>query len=262
MAISEMKRRRLRADILTFPQTDYGAPPLHRYPFEWDNAAVINTTDFKRWWEKLPQERKNARRAAKRGVFVRVAPFDDELIRGIKEIYDETPVRQGRRFWHFGKDLATIRMENGTYLERSEFIGVYLGQELIGFIKIVYVDRFAKMQILAKPRHYDKRPMNALIPRVVQVCHERGVSYLVYSNFIFGNKRDSQLTEFKRRNGFERMDFVRYYVPLTLKGKIALKLKLHRGLLGILPAGIINFLLRLRSLWIAMPLRIAATSKK
>ena len=247
--ISELKTSAARADILTFPQTGYDPTPKYHYPFEWDNVAAACTTSFKDWWEKLPQEaRKNARRAAKRGVSVRAAKFDDDFVKAIKSIYDETPVRQGMRFWHFGKDFETVKTENGTYLERSEFIGAYLDAELIGFLKFVYVDRTAKiMQILSKTQHYDKRPMNALIAKAVEVCHEKGMSYLVYSKFTFGNKKTSPLTEFKRRNGFVQMNFVRYYVPLTLKGKIALKLKLHRGLIGILPSGLIDLLLRLRA---------------
>jgi hypothetical protein len=250
--ISELKRGSVRADIFTFPQTIYGSMPKYQYHFEWDNAAVACTSNFRDWWEKLPQEtRKNARRAAKKGVSVRVARFDDALVKGIKDIYDETPVRQGKHFWHFGKEFETVKMENGTYLERSEFIGAYLDGELIGFIKLVFVDRTAKiMQILSKTRHYDKRPMNALLAKAIEVCHEKGMSYLVYSRFTFGNKKMTQLTEFKRRNGFEPMNFARYYVPLTLKGKLALQLKLHRGLIGILPSGLIDFLLRLRSRFI------------
>jgi hypothetical protein len=115
-------------------------------------------------------------------------------------------------------------------------------------MKFVYVDDLAKiMQILSKSAHYDKRPMNALIAKAVEVCCERGVSYLVYSKMSFGNKRNSQLAEFKRRNGFEEMLYPRYFVPLTLKGRIATSLRLHRGLLGLLPFWLINPLLRLRS---------------
>ena len=49
------------------------------------------------------------RRAAKRGVIVRVAPFDDEFARGIHKICNEAPGRQGRRFWHYGKDFETVK---------------------------------------------------------------------------------------------------------------------------------------------------------
>jgi hypothetical protein len=248
--VSTLRKSGLPIDILIFPQRFYQAAPKYEYPMQWDNAAAADTRNFDHWWKKLPQEtRKNVRRAAKREVSVRVVKFDDEFVKGIKAIYDESPVRQGMRFWHFGKDLETVKMENGTYLERSEFIGAYYNDELIGFIKFVYVDQAAKiMQILSKAAHYDKRPMNALIAKAVELCHEKGIPYLVYSQLTFGNKKESQLTEFKRRNGFEEMRFPRYYIPLTLKGKIALKLNLHRSILEILPSRLITLLLRARSI--------------
>jgi hypothetical protein len=256
--ISELKRSGLKADVLTFPQRLEESAPKYSYSFEWDNAAVAFTQNFTAWWEKLPQEtRKNVRRATKKGVSVQVAKFDNEFVKEIKGIYDETPVRQGMRFWHFGKDLETVKMENGTYLERSEFIGAYCGQELIGFMKFVYTDRTARiMQIISKVSHYDKRPMNALIAKAVEVCHEKGMAHLVYSKFKFGNKAGSQLTEFKRRNGFEEVLFPRYYIALTLKGRIALKLKLHRGLLGILPPKLINVLRQMRAWLLDIRLRV------
>lgn len=247
--VSALRKSDLKADLLVFPQRFFDSAPKHDYPMEWDNAAVARTDSFDEWWKKLPQEtRKNVRRATKRGVSVRVARFDEDFLKGIKAIYDESPFRQGRRFWHYGKGLETIKKENSTYLGRSEFIGAYYEDELIGFIKFVYVDEAAKlMQILSKNAHFDKRPMNALVAKAVEVCQEKGISYLVYSQFTFGNKKDSQLTEFKRRNGFEQMSFPRYYVPLTLRGKVALSLKLHRGLLEILPSRVIKLLLSARS---------------
>jgi hypothetical protein len=247
--VSKVAKSGLRADILTFGQKIYEAAPKHSYPFDWDNAAAACTTSFNSWWENLPQEtRKNVRRAAKRGVSVQLATFDENFIRGIKEIYDELPVRQGRRFWHFGKDLETIKRENSTFIDRSEFIGAYYHGELIGFIKFVYVGRVARMmQILSKAAHFDKRPMNALIAKAIEVCQENGVSYLVYSKFTFGNKEKSEFADFKRRNGFVQMNFPRYFIPLTLKGKIALRLNLHRGLLGILPSRLIGWFLQVRS---------------
>lgn len=238
----------LHADVLTFPQKIYEREPKHRLPFDWDNAAVAPAGEYQRWWDDLPQVvRKNIRRAAKRGVTVEVVPFDETLVRGIKEIYDETPLRQGRRFWHFGKDVETIRAENSSYLERAQFIAAYCDSELIGFVKFVRVGRVAViMQILCKAAHYDRRPMNALIGKAMEVCHASGISHLVYSKFKYGNKTDD-MTEFKRRNGFVQMDYPRYFVPLTLKGRIAVALKLHRGLLGLLPATAIQILGRTRS---------------
>jgi hypothetical protein len=250
----------LRADIFTFPAALDGSTPRLPFHKEWDNVAAAPTANFSAWWDELPQEsRKNARRAAKRGLVVRAAVLDAEFLKGIKAIYDETPVRQGMRFWHYGKTLDRIRIENGTYPERSEFIGAYLNDELIGFMKFVYVDRIARiMQILAKSSHFDKRPMNAMIAKAVEVCGEKRMSHLIYSKFSFGNKTDSALAEFKRRNGFEQVNFPRYYVPLTLKGRLAIKVGLHRGILGIVPLKVLRSLLQARSalLRLTMSLRV------
>ncbi|MEP6703445.1 MAG: hypothetical protein ABJB34_01440, partial [Acidobacteriota bacterium] len=251
--IAALRNGAVKADLFTFAQRISATEQEYPYQFEWDNVAAASTERFADWWDSLPQEsRKNVRRAAKRGLAVRIAQFDDEFIKGIQGIYNETPVRQGRRFWHYQKDLETVKMENQTYLERSQFIGAYYNEELIGFTKFVYVDRLARiLQIVSKTSHSDKRPMNALIAKAVEVCQDNKISYLIYSKFSFGNKKVSPLAEFKSRNGFKQKDFIRYYVPLTVRGKIALKLKLHRGLLGILPAGLINFLLKLRSWFFA-----------
>jgi hypothetical protein len=41
----------------------------------------------------------------------------------------------------------------------------------------------------------------------------------------------------------------RYYIPMTIKGKIILKLKLHHGLVGLIPGKIYDVLLNIRSKW-------------
>jgi len=60
-------------------------------------------------------------------------------------------------------------------------------------------------------------------------------------------KEHSPVTEFKRRNGFERLDYPRYYVPLTLWGRLALRSGFHRELLQILPEWVTNFFLATRA---------------
>ena len=246
--LAALKQSGLRADVLTFFQRPPDLQPKFSYPLEWENYAAVPVTTFEAWWDKLPQEaRKNTRRAAKRGVEVKVVPFDDELVRGIHKICNETPVRQGRPFWHYGKDFDTIKTEHATYVDCRDFIAAYFEGELIGFIKLVYVDRLATiMTILALNGHYDKRPMNALLAKAVELSAQKGVSYFVYGNYIYGNKKDSSLVEFKRRNGFEQVDFPRYYLPLTLKGKIYVWLRLYRGAVGLLPAPVLNLLLKIR----------------
>jgi hypothetical protein len=163
------------------------------------------------------------------------------------EIYNETPFRQGRKFWHYGKDFATVKAENGTYAERSEFIGAYVGTELIGFLKMVYVGKVANiMQILSKVSHQDKKPMNALIAKAVEICGEKGMSHLLYRKYFYHKNRPDALTEFKRRNGFEQVLVPRYFVALTAKGRLALKLKLHHGLKEKIPEGVMGMLIDLR----------------
>ncbi len=236
----------MKADLLTLAGDIDERQPRFRCPYDWDNVAAAAATNYDDWWTGLPQEsRKNVRRAAKRGVSVTVAALDADLVQGIKRLYDETPIRQGRRFWHFGKSLDRVRKENSSYLDRSEFIGAYHGCELIGFMKFVYVGNIARiMQILASTSHQDKRPMNAMIAKAMEVCHAKNMKYLVYSKFSFGNKKPDDMAEFKRRNGFVQLDFPQYYVPLTLRGRLGFALGLHRGWLGVLPPGLIDALSR------------------
>ena len=240
----------LGADLFTFAQSlpnisvDY--PDLH---LDHENLAVGPTSDFKAWWESLPQEsRKNVRKSQKRGVTVRPVEFDAELVTGIKEIYDEKPVRQGRRFPHYGKDLATVRAENSSYAERSRFIGAFFEGRLIGFIKMVYVGRTARiMQIITRDDHYEKQPTNALLAAAMELCSKQSIDHLIYGQYVYGKKRNSSVTEFKRRNGFVEVLLPRYYIPLTAKGRLALATGLHRGIAANLPEPVTNFLLDSRA---------------
>lgn len=247
--VDGVKKSGLGADLLTFTQRFDEKEPKHAYAFELDNAAVAATADFDAWWKSLTQVvRKNVRRAAKRGVTVDVTSLNDDLVRGIKALYDEQPIRQGRRFWHYGKDLETVRAENSSYLDQSEFIAAYHEGSIIGFMKFVYVDDTAViMQILSSSAHYDKRPMNALLAKAVEVCSKKGVAYLVYGKFVYGKKADSDIVDFKRRNGFVQYDFPRYYVPLSLKGRIAHALNLHHGAVNLLPGSVVSMLLGMRA---------------
>jgi len=245
-----LRQSAVKADIFSFAQKPAEREPKFDYYMELDNSAVIPIKDFSDWWEdRLSQDtRRNVRKAAKLGVAVKIVPFNEELIRGIMEIYNETSVRQGRPFWHFGKSVEEVTNETATYLDRSEFIGAFHKDELIGFIKLIYVDCYARViHILSKEEHLEKRVNNALIAKAVEICAQKGLSYLVYCKYIYGKNDKSPLTEFKRRNGFEQMLHPRYFVPLTLKGRIILGLRLHRGLSGVLPSNLLSFLSGLRT---------------
>ena len=250
--VNALRASGLPADIFAFSGPIDGTPVEGGGQFEIDNVAVIRTDDYKAWWEGLPQEaRKNTRRAVKKGIEIRSAALDNGFAAGIKAIYDEAPIRQGRKFWHYGKDLDTVKQENGTYLDRCEFLGAYYSGQLVGFMKFVYVGDAARiMQILCLNAHQDKRPMIALIAKAAEICHQKGLKYLVYGKFTYGRKTDSSIAEFKRRLGFEQMDFLRYYAPLSLRGRIALKLGAHKGWRALLPPKLINDLLKIRTWWL------------
>ena len=55
---------------------------------------------------------------------VKLAEFDDEFVRGIVEINNETPIRQGRAFWHFQKSFEAVKEKNSTYPEKY-LLGAY-----------------------------------------------------------------------------------------------------------------------------------------
>jgi hypothetical protein len=248
--LANLRQQSAAPDIFTFIRPLPHHELSHPYHPEWDNVAVADLgQDFNHWWESLPQEtRKNVRRAGRRGVTVERVGFDDALVRGISRIYNETPIRQGRKFWHYGKTLDRVQSENATYLERSIFIGAFFAGELIGFIKLVRVNGLARiMQIVSLEAHFDKRPTNALLAKAIEICCETKASHLIYGKFVYGTKENSPVTEFKRRNGFERLNFPRYYVPLTARGRFAMRCGLHRGLQAMVPERIVDFFLATRA---------------
>lgn len=250
-------RERGGADLFSFSQHLPDLTPKFAYPMEWDNLAAVRITSFDDWWNGLPQAtRKNVRRSAKRGVEIRPATFDDALVQGIVKIYNESPIRQGRRFPHYGKNFEQTKAANSSYLDRCDFIGAYLKGELIGFMKVVYVGKQAKiMQIVAMAEHQDKRPMNAMIAKAMEMVVAKGMEYFIYGKYIYGKRTDTQIIEFKNRNGFEKLDLPKYYVPLTPKGALALKLGLHHGLTHLLPAPLIGKLSDLRSRWYELSMK-------
>ena len=252
--IEELKRQRPNggcADIFTFTQKLPATQPKYRYPMEWDSVAAIHLVTFKQWWEKLPQAtRKNVRRAEKRGVVVTVRGFDDALVRGLADLNNDSPIRQGERNVQYGKSFDQIKKDYSSFLDRSDLICAYFGAELIGFMKVVYRGEVASiLNFIPRASHDEKRPANAMIAKAVELCAAKGVSYLTYGLFNYGNKHDSPLREFKIRNGFGEILVPRFYVPLTKWGAFCMKFKLHRGLLGILPHRVITLGVAARAKW-------------
>jgi hypothetical protein len=105
------------------------------------------------------------------------------------------------------------------------------------------------MHILSLVSHKEKAPTNALIAHSVRACADRGIKYLVYQNFVYGNKESDGLSNFKETNGFQRFDVPRYYLPLTRWGAFALSAKLHLPLADRLPPRLSAKLRELRTAW-------------
>jgi len=252
----------IRIDLFTFMQRLPHTLPKYGYPMEWDNVAAVPVSTFDHWWTRQISDktRNMVRRAEKKGVVVGEVPFDDALVQGISAIYNESPIRQGKPFWHYGKEIETVRRESGTFLDRSVFIGAFHGNSLVGFAKLVSDEARGQaglMFILSMIQHRDKAPTNALIAQAVRSCAERGIPYLVYTKFSFGKKQRDSLSDFKQYNGFQRIELPRYYVPLTLAGRVALRLGLHHRLSDHIPEPVLAQLRKLRSLWHSRKLRVA-----
>jgi hypothetical protein len=250
--LDQCRAMRPKPDIFTFAQRVPHAEPRYRFPLTWDNVAVIPLSSFDAWLAKqvTPATRRNIKSAEKKGVTVRAVDYDDAYVRGIMSIYDETPIRQGRRFWHYGKPFDAVKAENGTYADRSTFLAAFVEGEMVGYLKMVWdADTAAVMQVISQIKHYDKRPNNALLAEAVRQGCARGIRYLQYESFVYGKKAENSLTDFKRSNGFIRMDVPRYHVPLTAKGALALRLGLNGRLQDRLPAPAIAAWIDLRSRW-------------
>lgn len=248
--IRSLQALRPRSDIFSFWQRPPETQPKFGYPMEWDNVAAIRVTSHREWLERKvhPSVRTKLRKADKQGVTVELMAFDDKLVNGMWRIFNETPVRQGRPFSHYGKTREQIRHEWNVDMSISVYIGARFEDELIGFVKLSFTDRYAELSgTICMLAHRDKPAMSALIARSVRFCEERGVSYLGYGRFTYGNKGEDSLSDFKRHNGFQKIEVPRYYVPLTLRGRLALKLGIHRDWSHSLPNGLLRKAIDLRT---------------
>ncbi len=253
-ALGTLRESGTRIDLFTFIQKLSDTSPKYGYPMELDNMAVLRVAGFDDWMKHQinPKVRNMIRKAEKNGVVVREVPFDDALVRGIVAIYNEAPVRQGKQFWHYGKDFEAVRKMKATFLDRSIFIGAFWQDTLIGFIKLVSDDEKGQaglMHIVSMVQHRDKAPTNALIAQAVRSCADRGSAYLWYANFSDGNKQRDGPADFKRHNGFQKVDLPRYYVPLSVAGRMALRLGLQHGINDWIPEPVAARYRRIRSFW-------------
>lgn len=233
-------------DLFTFWQRLPDTVPIYSYYCEPEFLSAIPLKNFQHWWLKqiVSDTRKKAKRPEKRGVEIRVVTFDDAFVRGVMGVFNETPVRRGKPFWHYGKDFETLQRELSRDLDRSKFIGAYDGGNLVGFVKLICAQgRFANPGLIVSKLEARKKYVNnALIAKSVELCCQDGIPYVTYTKW----RRGTQ-AEFLIRHGFEKITVPRYWIPLTKKGKIALRLGLHRDIRSYIPDRVLGVLLGLRS---------------
>src|SRR3989304_3331286 len=200
-----------------------------------DNIALLQVTTYDQWWESIGKKTRNmVRKAEKSGVKTEVVEPNEKLAEGIWRIYNETPIRQERAFPHYGESMQTVK-GNVLAVQDSTFIGAFIQDELAGFIQLSYGDKIVIIsQILSLQRDADKAVNNALVAKAVEVCAAKQIGWLMYGRM--GNH--PSLDKFKQSNGFAKYPLTRYYVPLTRKGKLTVKLGLHREVKDALPQSV------------------------
>ena len=247
--LSRLREGGQRADLFTFAQRITEPEPRYNHRFELEAEAVLRLETYEKWWKETVNDktRNMVRKASKKGVQIEVATYTDELVNRIKLIYDECRIRQGKKSRHYGKSFEVIKREHGAFLEQSEFIVARMDQRVIGFAKVVFCEDYASiMNLIALIGERDKAPTNALLAKAVERCALRGIGLLhygVWSRRGFG--------DFKLHHGFERRDMPRYYVPLTGRGALALRLGFHRPFSERLPEGLLDWFAATRTRWYA-----------
>jgi hypothetical protein len=240
--IAEAKRAQV-ADILTFLQEAHVERSTFPFHKEAASASLLTFTSFDGWWTGLHFKARNkARKVQKTGVELRPAKLDDDFVRGVEKIYNESPLRQGRKFTHYGKTFATIKEDLGSFPECTFFIGAYHQNELVGFMKLFEGEGILRtVHIIATFAHRDKCVMDALIAKGVEIAGQRGIRHFHYGDWAYRG-----LGVFRVKFGFARHDCPRYFVPLNFRGRLALKLGLHRPFRDRIPQSWIDRMVRLR----------------
>lgn len=247
--IEALRRTSSRVDLFTFVQRPPDLEPRYAFHLEREGIAALRVTTHDVWWrDQISSEaRRKVRKANKTGVVVREVPFGEDLLRGIVRIYNEAPIKRGKPFWHYGKDLAAVETQMGVDLENATFIGAYYEGQLIGFVKLLYAGKLASPVVnLSMMAHRDKAPSNALMAKMVEICSDRQISFLFYGIW---NTRRGGMRDFLTSNGFAELQVPRYYVPLNSLGRAALRLGLHKGIKEVLPEWVYERLLAIRARW-------------
>jgi hypothetical protein len=231
------------ADVLTFVERKWCCPianPSNLWVKTEDNIALLQVTTYDCWWGSIGKKTRNmVRKAGKSGIKTEVVKPNEKLAEGIWKIYNETPIRQERAFPHYGIPMQTVT-ELVLSPQNCTFIGSFIQDELAGFIQLLHGDKTAIIsQILSLQKHWDKAVNNALIAKAIEFCANNKIKWIMYGRM--GNH--PSLDKFKQSNGFSKFTIARYYVPITRKGRLAVKLGLHREIKDVVPEPLKHWLI-------------------
>lgn len=246
--ISKLEDR--NADVFTFIERTWCDSPINPHSSwikEEDNIALVNISTYDEWFKRVGKKTRNMiRKAEKSGIETRIVVPDEKFAEGVWNIFNETQIRQGRASPYYGIPLEKVKQDL-LNAKGFTFVGAYLQDELAGFIQLVNGDQISIItQILALQKHQDKAVNNATVAKAVQYCAEHHIVNLMYGRM----ENHPSLDKFKESNSFVKYNLNRYYIPLTRKGKIVIKLHLHRPLKDALPLNVRNKLLGVYS-WVS-----------
>ena len=143
--LESLRKSPTRVDIFTFMQRLPDTAPKYAYPMEWDNLAVLGISTFEDWWTNNLDSRHGIRRNKPRRKESSSARFPLTRLSRKESWKSTTKARsaKGDDSRITAKASIEIRQMSGTFLDTSIFIGAFLDEKLIGFIKLTSDDRNA-----------------------------------------------------------------------------------------------------------------------
>ena len=216
-------------DLFTFIQRNFLNPATkkkYKLLSCSESIGLLHIKSYDDWFKSLGSRGRFVRQSERNGLKTEIVNIDKNFIKSALAIYNETPVRQGRKYSGYGLTLYEVE-KKFSRMNASEVLGAYLYNELIGLILVEYGDRVASLKsFLSLIGHRDKNPNSALMAATVKRCYEKGYTFLTYGNMGY----NPGLDYFKHSNGFRIFFVPRYYLPLSTKGKLAIRLGVHRPL--------------------------------
>lgn len=232
------------ADLFTFTERSFiENKASYGFKREDEPIALLKIKSHDEWWKKQINKkvRNMIRKAEKEKVEVVPAKIDENFVRAAHRIYNETPIRQGRRYVGYGVSLESVKGKFAN-LQNSEVLGAYLNDELIGLLWMACGDRVARIKsFISLIKHRNTAPSNVLMSEAVKKCCEEGIGFIIYEKMGYLPGLDS----FKQHNGFVRYMAPRYYIPLSERGAVAIKLRAHKKIEYSLPLPMERVLLRM-----------------